>query len=73
MISDKQLQANRSNALKSTGPRTEAGMSIASKNAIKHGLQATEIVIPGEDPAEFDFFRQALLAYLTNMISCPIV
>ena len=65
MISDKQLRANRKNAMKSTGPRTEAGMSIASKNAIKHGLQAAEIVIPGEDPSEFDSFRQALLADLS--------
>lgn len=60
-VSEKQLEANRLNALKSTGPRTEAGMAISSKNAIKHGLLASEVVIPGEDPSEFDSFRQALL------------
>lgn len=64
-ISEKQLEANRSNALKSTGPRTEAGMAVSSKNAIKHGLRAVEIVIPGEDPSEFDTFRQDLLADLS--------
>jgi hypothetical protein len=60
-VSEKQLAANQLNALKSTGPRTATGMSISSKNAIKHGLRSAEVVIPGEDPSEFDSFRQDLL------------
>jgi hypothetical protein len=61
MISEKQLLANRQNALRSTGPRTATGKSIASQNAIRHGLSAENTVIPGEDPEEFNQFRQLLL------------
>lgn len=60
-ISEKQLEANRRNALMSTGPRTDAGMAVSSKNALKHGLLSAEVVIPGEDPAEFASFRRAML------------
>jgi hypothetical protein len=60
-ISEKQLEANRRNAIMSTGPRTDAGMAVTSKNALKHGLLSAEVVIPGEDPAEFSDFRKTML------------
>jgi hypothetical protein len=41
-----QLEANRANARLSTGPRTEAGKSASSRNAVKHGFLAT--VLPAE-------------------------
>lgn len=61
MISDKQLQANRANAQKSTGPKTEIGKSIASKNAITHGLRSVNPVVDGEDRAEFNEFRNDMI------------
>ena len=61
MISEKQLQANRANAQKSTGPRTETGKSIASKNSITHGLRSVQPVIEGEDPAEYNDFRNDMI------------
>ena len=61
MISDKQFQANRINAQKSTGPRTETGKSIASKNSITHGLRSVHPVIEGEDPAEYNDFRNDMI------------
>ncbi len=54
MPTEAQIRANRKNATKSTGPRTEKGKARVSKNALKHGLLAENSVIPGEDPAEFD-------------------
>ena len=60
-ISNKQLQANRRNAAKSTGPRTSAAKAKVAKNAIKHGLRSRHIVINGENQAEFDDFRADLL------------
>jgi hypothetical protein len=62
MISDKQFQANRKNALRSTGPRTEAGKAISSKNAITHGLRSAQPVIDGEDPVEYNNFRNDMIA-----------
>ena len=41
-ISQKQLEANRKNALKSTGPRTPEGKAAISRNALKHGIFARD-------------------------------
>jgi hypothetical protein len=40
VASDKQIAANRRNALKSTGPKTKAGKRAVSRNAYRHGLSA---------------------------------
>ena len=61
MLTEKQVLANQRNALKSTGPRTAEGKAIASQNAVRHGLRAEQTVIPGEDPDEFNQFREFLL------------
>ena len=51
-----QIAANRRNGAKSKGPKTEEGRAVASRNALKHGLTAEQIVlIFGE--AEDDFMR----------------
>ncbi len=49
MTSDKQIQANRRNALKSTGPKTPEGKDAVRLNATKHGLRSQEVFLPGED------------------------
>jgi hypothetical protein len=64
MASIAQIQANRSNAQKSTGPRTAEGKATASHNAVKHGLLAEQVVIHGEDPAQFELYRAGMLAEL---------
>jgi hypothetical protein len=53
MASPAQIQANRLNAAKSTGPRTEAGKSASRMNALRHGIDAHASVLPGEDPDEY--------------------
>jgi hypothetical protein len=64
MASTAQIQANRSNAQKSTGPRTAEGKAVAAQNAVKHGLLAQEVVVKGEDPGEFEFYRDQMLEEL---------
>ncbi len=54
MATPAQIAANRANAQKSTGPRSVEGKSASRFNALKHGIDAASIVIPGEDPAEYD-------------------
>ena len=43
MTSDRKIEANRRNALRSTGPRTAAGKARSSRNALWHGLAAAAI------------------------------
>ena len=62
MTTNAQIKANRNNAKKSTGPRTEEGKNRAAKNALKHGLLARDTVLPGENPADFDSQLSALEA-----------
>src|SRR3954452_24245485 len=57
MTTLKQIEANRLNAKKSTGPRTAQGKSVARLNALKHGLFATDPIIQGEDPAHLEALR----------------
>jgi hypothetical protein len=47
MTSDKKRLANRANASKSTGPRTSAGKSRASRNALRHGLSTMALALDG--------------------------
>jgi hypothetical protein len=54
MATPAQINANRANAQKSTGPRSAEGKSASRFNALKHGIDAASIVIPGEDPADYD-------------------
>ena len=52
MASQKQIEANRRNALRSTGPRTAAGISKVRLNALRHGAY-TKIVTPDEKDKEW--------------------
>jgi hypothetical protein len=56
MASPAQIAANRANALLSTGPATPEGKSAVRLNAIKYGIHAESIVIPGENPDEYQAF-----------------
>ncbi len=53
------IEANRSNAQRSTGPKTPKGKEIVAGNALKHGLMARQTVIAGESQAEYNAFRAA--------------
>lgn len=54
MATKKQIEANRRNAQKSTGPKTPEGKAIARMNAMKHGLLAERLVTP-EDVSNEDY------------------
>jgi hypothetical protein len=54
MATAAQITANRANAQKSTGPRSAEGKSASRFNSLKHGIDAASVVIPGEDPADYE-------------------
>lgn len=60
---DRQLVANRQNALKSSGPQTLEGKAVAKLNALKHGILAKEVVIRGENIRESSMEFRAVLAW----------
>jgi len=49
MTSDSKAEANRQNALKSTGPKTLEGKTAVRLNAVKHGLLSDQVLLPNED------------------------
>ena len=63
MTTQKQIKANRQNAQKSTGPKTDQGKAAVSQNAVKHGLFA-ESVIKGENEADYEAFHDKMFAEL---------
>jgi hypothetical protein len=50
----RQIEANRRNAQKSTGPTSVTGKAASSMNALKTGIHAKSLVLPTEDVAELE-------------------
>jgi hypothetical protein len=53
MTSLKQIEANRRNALKSTGPTTPEGKERSCRNALRHGLTAETVIAALEDAEDY--------------------
>ena len=62
MTSYRQIEANRRNALKSTGPKTDAGKQASRRNAIRHGLTAETVIGALEDAEDYKMFEAAVTA-----------
>ena len=60
-VSDKQREANRRNALQSTGPKTPEGVEGCKMNALRHGLRAVQTVVPGENSEDWEAHRNAIV------------
>jgi len=57
MTTQKQIEANRSNAQHSSGPKSEQGRAIISQNALKHGVFSKQILLEGESKKEFEALK----------------
>jgi hypothetical protein len=62
MTSIQRLEANRRNALRSTGPKTEDGKQRSRANAVRHGLTAETVVGSLEDAEDYEAFEAAITA-----------
>src|SRR5260370_3151412 len=58
----RQIEANRRNALKSTGPKTEGGMHHSRRNAVRNGLTAETVIGMLEDAEDYRQFEAAVIA-----------
>ena len=54
MSSQRQIDANRRNAQKSTGPTSVTGKAVSSMNALKSGIHAKSLVLPSEKLADLE-------------------
>jgi len=62
MTSYQQIETNRRNALKSTGPKTEVGKQTSRRNAVRHGLTAETVIGALEDADDYKAFEAAITA-----------
>lgn len=62
MATQKQIEANRRNALRSTGPRTLEGKLRSRANSFTHGMTgAIHVPLPHENPADYHEMRAGLI------------
>ena len=77
----RQIEANRRNAQKSTGPTSVTGKAASSMNALKSGIHAKSLVLPSEKLADLeqlidDYYRRhqpdspEACFYLDEVIHC---
>jgi len=69
MTSEKQTEANKKNALLSTGAVTEEGKAIVARNAVKHGVFASDLIISSGDGAENEEEYMELFYNLTKSLN----
>jgi hypothetical protein len=63
MATDAQVAANRANAKRSTGPKSETGKANSSKNALKHGgYTKHHVILPGEDESQYEALLESIQA-----------
>src|SRR3954465_9714372 len=62
MTTIKEMQANRRNSRRSTGPITEDGKLRSRRNAVRHGLTAETVIGALEDAEDYKAFEAAVKA-----------
>ncbi len=72
-ISPRKIEANRGNALRSTGPKTPEGKNTVRWNALQHGLLSREVLLQGESKKELIAFGDRLYSELEPVGELEII
>ena len=62
MASERQIAANRQNGKKG-GPKTPRGKAASSMNRLTHGARSECVIIPGENPEEYEALYRSLVQH----------
>src|SRR3954466_1504377 len=62
MTTFKQIEANRRNGQRSTGPTTKEGKLHSRRNAVRHGLTAETVISALEDAEDYKAFEAAVIS-----------
>jgi hypothetical protein len=68
MATTKQLEANRLNARKSTGPKSAEGREIVKSNALRDGIRSVQTVVPGQSAKDWNSHHSAIVAELATCV-----
>ena len=71
MATVKQIEANRKNATRSTGPRTAVGKSKSSRNALRHGL-SLPLIMDAAIRADLEELARLLANEDTNSMAAAL-
>jgi hypothetical protein len=69
MASERQVAANRRNARKSTGPRSAAGKSRASRNSTRHGFSAAARISSPERQMQIEHLARQIAGDATDSLT----
>ena len=72
MTSLRQIEANRRNALKSTGPTTPEGKERSRCNAVRHGLTAETVIAVLESSEDYEAFEAPVLSDYSTETGAPV-
>jgi hypothetical protein len=67
MASKRQIEANRTNAKRSTGPKTKAGKARSSRNALRHGLSRPTL----QDNVALEMLVSTITSCLEQQVVSP--
>ena len=70
--SDKQLEANRQNALQSTGRKTAEGLEPVNNNATRDRLRSVQTVVPRVHPEVLHRLPHALAVGIVAMVNAAL-
>lgn len=75
MATKLQVLANTANAQHSTGPTSDGGKAVASRNALRHGLRTDKLLLDDEDPAEYQALLDDLAISLgpAGAVECALI